>query len=145
MSSIDIGLGAEMKISNDQDSVTRAFEYAEKFFATENDGFDSNEDVLFNTNIVLDEIISNIRKYSGSYGDIEVSLSISGKSIKIVISDDGIPFDPTATQSERQAVKGIEECQVGGVGLKIVNQLSKKMEYSRVGDKNKLTIWLPIM
>lgn len=133
-----------MKISNDQDSVTRAFEYAEEFFATENDGLDNNDDVLFNTNIVLDEIISNIRKYSNSYNDIEVTLSVSGKNVKIVISDDGIPFDPTAFPGEKQSVKGIEECSVGGVGLKIVNQLSKKMEYTRVGDKNRLTIWLPI-
>lgn len=132
-----------MRITNDVDSVTHAFEYAEDFFSGA--GLNDSDDVLFNTHIVLDEIISNIVKYANTKDDISVELSVENGLLKIVLIDCGDEFDPIAVaNTERRKIKSIEGCQVGGVGLRIVKKISQKMEYERKDGKNTLTVWLSL-
>lgn len=132
-----------MKISNDLDSVSRAFEYSESFFS--NLGSDTDlEDAFFSTNIVLDEIISNIIKYSETSSDIEVELSISTSFVKVVIKDEGKPFNPTLHISDLSKFKSVDDFPVGKVGIKIVKEISDNISYKREKGKNVLTIWIPL-
>lgn len=131
-----------MKISNDIDSVTHAFEYAEDFFSDMN--MSGLDDAMFNTNIVLDEIISNIVKYAQTDDDIDIDLSIDDDCIKVIVIDKGIPFNPVESDVERPKIKSLDNCQVGGVGLKIVKRISERMEYKRAANKNFLTVWISL-
>lgn len=129
-----------MNIGNDVDSVTHAFEYADSFFSSINCA--DCEDAIFNTNIVLDELISNIIKYSGSDG-IDIEFDINKNFIEITITDSGCPFNPTQAEG-RDNPNNLDDCKVGGVGLKIVKSIVKKMEYKREGDFNILVVWVPL-
>lgn len=129
-----------MNIGNDVDSVTHAFEYADDFFSSINCA--DCEDAIFNTNIVLDELISNIIKYSGSK-DIDIQFGINKNFIEITITDSGYPFNPNQAEVKVNP-NNLDDCKVGGVGLKIVKSIVKKMEYKRKGDFNVLVIWVPL-
>lgn len=132
-----------MKISNDLDSVSRAFEYSESFFSSLGSDADF-EDAFFSTNIVLDEIISNIIKYSETSSDIDVELSISGNCVKVVIKDDGKAFNPTLHITDLSKFKNVEDFPIGKVGIKIVKEISNNIAYKREKGKNVLTIWIPL-
>lgn len=93
--------------------------------------------------LCVDELITNIIAHA--YRDHEehaVSLecSIMEDRISLELRDDGIPFNPTATEKNRSPalLKNIEDTPVGGLGIHLVMNLMDHVEYEREGDYNVL-------
>ncbi|MBP5247976.1 MAG: ATP-binding protein, partial [Fibrobacter sp.] len=57
----------------------------------------------------------------------------------ITFIDHGVPFDPLARPDPDTTLSAAER-QIGGLGIFMVKKTMDKMEYSREGEKNILTI-----
>lgn len=103
-------------------------------------------DWIFNLNLSLDELITNI--VHNGYQDEErheIGLSVRGLAegdIEIVVEDDGVPFDPFSEAPEPDLESGVEERPIGGLGVFLVKQLMHEVEYERRGDRNRITLRL---
>ena len=88
--------------------------------------------------VALEEAVVNIVNYSQA---TEIELKIKNEELKIILilSDNGIAFDPTA-QEEKDINKAVEERQIGGMGIALVKQIADEVSYRRIEDKNELTI-----
>lgn len=80
--------------------------------------------------IVFDELLSNIISYA--YDDdkdhqIEIIIQLRGEQIVITITDDGIPFNPFATDMP-DIKQSIKKRSIGGLGIHIVKNLMDEGE-----------------
>ncbi|MDR2781147.1 MAG: ATP-binding protein [Holosporaceae bacterium] len=113
-------------------------------FCKENDISDEKfHDIL----LILDEVVTNVISYAypdGEEHDFTLEIDKKGDRITIKLVDSGIPFDPLG-KVDPDVDSSIEERQIGGLGIFIVKQLSEVVEYSRVDDKNQLTIIVSLL
>lgn len=92
--------------------------------------------------MALEEAVVNIMSYSHA---TEIELRITNDEIqntnselKITLTDDGVPFDPTRTENDMSM--SIEEREVGGCGISMLRQMVDELHYQRTNEKNQLTI-----
>lgn len=97
---------------------------------------------LFEIYLILEELISNIYLH-GSRGKqtprVNIRLNISSSKILLLITDTGPDFDPTQKIVLKRGCS-LEEKQVGGLGLFLIQNMVDTMNYTRVGSKNSLMI-----
>ena len=96
----------------------------------------------FELNLVIDEVFTNIVSYG--FHDpkkhfIKIEFEISNGVLMVRVEDDGIPFDPTAVPKTDLRCS-IENRQIGGIGLHLINQLMNSIVYKRVNNKNILIL-----
>lgn len=96
--------------------------------------------VIYKLNIAVDEIFSNIARYSGA-SQASVICFVRGNTVTIRFEDDGIPFDPLAV-AEPDTALCAEERNVGGLGILMVKRSMDAMRYERQNEKNILTLEL---
>lgn len=90
----------------------------------------------------VEEIVVNVIDYAyplGMKGDITVKMMWNGKSLKIVVVDSGVMFDPTLVETPDISLMA-EERQVGGLGIHLVRKLMDSVNYEREDGKNILTL-----
>lgn len=93
-------------------------------------------------NLAIEEAVVNVMEYAypaGTSGEVNVSIQSDGKSLTFVISDSGVPFDPTA-QGEVDTTLTAEERPIGGLGIHLVRQIMDSVNYERTDGKNILTL-----
>ena len=88
--------------------------------------------------LALEEMATNIIKYG--YDEpgtrtIEISVGFNQKDLRLVLSDDGHEFNPLEAQAPAEA--GIEERDIGGMGIYLTRNLVRSMEYE---NRNVLSI-----
>jgi len=92
--------------------------------------------------LVIEELISNIIKYGyepNSENIIEILIHQNKKSLRIEITDNARPFDPTAVRGKK-VIEKIENLKIGGLGLIIVKESCSRMKYKRQNGINYLSI-----
>jgi len=95
-------------------------------------------EVVFDINVVLDELISNIIKYGYSDDaahEIHVKLSASDTAVEIGIEDDGKAFDPFALPEPDLSLP-LAERPVGGLGVHFVRKLMNDVKYKHENNRN---------
>jgi anti-sigma regulatory factor (Ser/Thr protein kinase) len=125
-------------LKNNRYELVRLAEAVERFGAEQH----LPDDTLTNINLVLDELVSNVIKYSGagdSEGAISVSLVREGGRLTIEVSDDGIAFNPLEAAPPNLDLP-IMERPVGGLGIHIVKALTETTAYRRENERNHLTM-----
>ena len=93
-------------------------------------------------NLAMEEAVVNVMDYAypeGQQGNVEIEAMTDGEWLTFVISDSGVPFDPT-TKEDADTTLSAEECPIGGLGIFLVRQLMDVIQYQRDGDKNVLTL-----
>lgn len=90
--------------------------------------------------VVLDEIVSNIVRCSGASGFSIGLTNLEDGGMEMVFSDDGAPFDPTGDVEIPDITAGVEEREIGGLGIFMVKKMSKSVEYVREVGRNVLTV-----
>lgn len=93
-------------------------------------------------NLALEEAVTNVVMYAypaGEEGDVDIVSELSDGSLLFTISDKGIPFDPTKKE-DADITLGVEERQIGGLGIFLVRQLMDTVEYERKDGYNILTM-----
>lgn len=87
--------------------------------------------------IVLDELASNVVRYSGATA-FTVSLEpLGGGRARLAVSDDGKPFDPLA-RPDPDTTLGVAERGIGGLGIFMAKKLSQSISYRRAGGRNTI-------
>lgn len=101
----------------------------------------SSHDVM-KINLIVDELISNIVSYAyqddGEH-DIEIELGLADNRLSLAITDDGVPFDPSAKDSPDTAVP-LEARPLGGLGIHLVKKIADDLSYQRRAGKNVVTV-----
>lgn len=101
---------------------------------------------IMDANLILEELLTNTIYYA--YRDhnlhhIALDIKLSDNQLKLVISDDGVPFDPTAAEQD-SLTDSVEDRQIGGLGIHLVKSLSQSLHYERKDARNIVRIGLAL-
>ena len=92
--------------------------------------------------LAVEEAVVNVIDYaypSGIEGDIEIHVMSDGGTLKTIIIDSGVAFDPTAKEKADTSLSA-EDRQIGGLGILLVRELMDAINYERENGKNILTL-----
>lgn len=100
-------------------------------------------DMVFQINLVLDELVSNIISHGQSEaadtGMIDIVLERGEEGVTLTLEDDGVPFDPTqAPPADTDAP--LDQRAVGGLGLHFVRSFMDDVTYRHADGRNKLIL-----
>lgn len=101
------------------------------------------EEDLFQLNLCLDELLTNIISYG--YADqethlIHLTLGVTDGRLDLVLEDDGVPFNPLEREAAPDLEADLDERAIGGLGLFLVRTFMDELRYARVGDRNRLEL-----
>ncbi|NJP41726.1 SpoIIE family protein phosphatase [Oscillospiraceae bacterium HV4-5-C5C] len=88
--------------------------------------------------IVLDELFSNIARYSGSEW-VTIYGQTDQRGVELTLTDRGIPYDPLNSAKPDTSLSAAER-PAGGLGLLIVRRLTDQLSYSYMDGQNRLTL-----
>lgn len=101
-----------------------------------------SDGVVMNLNLALEEWFANVVNHAYTDADehtVQFRLWIEARTLRIEIEDDGRPFDPTA-QAAVDTTAGLEQRQIGGLGIHFIRRITSSMTYRREADHNLLTL-----
>lgn len=98
---------------------------------------------LYQIEVAIEEILVNIVSYAGLSADdgVEVRCEVLDDPLRVVVQflDEGVPFDPLASEDPDTTPEGIMERE-GGLGIFMVKQMMDGVSYAYENGKNTLTI-----
>jgi len=90
--------------------------------------------------VAADEIFANIVRYSGATDwTLTVERTRHPDGVRLVITDNGKPFDPLAHRDPDTTLCA-DDREVGGLGILIVKKTMSPVTYRRNNDRNILTM-----
>ena len=98
---------------------------------------------LIDLQIALDEIVSNVIKYSWSDGtdhEFLVRITLRAAAIILQVVDDGPPFDPRSAPAPTRRPKADRVSRPGGLGVDLVRKLVDGFDYRRIRGHNQTTL-----
>ena len=96
--------------------------------------------VGYSLKVVADEMYSNIVHYSGAK-TAEILFENDVQKITLIFKDDGKPYNPLEAE-EPDITAGIEDRQIGGLGLFMVKKMAESVAYEYSAGKNQMTVIL---
>ncbi len=124
----------EISLVPDANSVTKATEFAEKYFNETGVPYKT----VLKLDIAIDEIVTNIYQYSGADKMVFSCLTYENKCM-LQFRDNGTPYNPL-DRADPDTTLSAEERNIGGLGIYMVKKSMDKMEYSRKNEENVLTL-----
>ena len=97
--------------------------------------------------LAVEEAVVNVMEYAypkGTRGDVDIRAVSNGRRLKFIISDSGIPFNPTEVSAAATTLSA-EERPIGGLGILLVRELMDSINYERIHGKNVLTLTKSIL
>ena len=73
----------------------------------------------------------------GTDGLVDIEAILKEHSLEFIITDSGVPFDPTAAP-EADITLTADERPIGGLGIFMVRKLMDEVHYQHLDDKNVL-------
>ena len=107
-------------------------------FADWADGVGLENEVVFQTNVVLDELITNVILYGlgeGQPGAIRVRVQAAADHLGVELRDNAPPFDPFSVPPPN-LTGDIDERAIGGLGVHFVRSMMDHWDYVREADEN---------
>ena len=104
--------------------------------------FGLSKKLIFEINLALDELFTNIISYGFKDGKehiVRVTLTPENDELCLCIEDDGKPFNPIEFETPDVSCS-VEECRIGGLGIHIMKKLMDEVCYERCNKKNMLTL-----
>jgi serine/threonine-protein kinase RsbW len=97
--------------------------------------------VRFDLQLAVEEACANVIKhaYGGSGGDFEVCFEARGSDVVITLHDHGQAFDPTRIVRP-DLRRPLEDRQVGGLGMYLMEKLMDEVNYTFAEDGNTLVM-----
>ena len=134
----EVGQGFDIEIGNDLSSIERVTEKFMEF------GLRNKMSPKITTPICMafDDLLSNIISYGytdDSQHVIGIKVSLVNDSVVVVITDDGLPFNPFTRESPDTDLS-LEEREIGGLGIFLVKNVTDEAYYKRHVDKNVITL-----
>ena len=94
--------------------------------------------VIAQINIAVDEVFSNIARYSGA-NDATVGVSVEDERITLRFADNGRPYDPTG-KPDPDTTLSVEDRNIGGLGIFMVKKSMDTVVYEYHDGLNILTL-----
>lgn len=101
-----------------------------------------NSKIIRKIHLAIEEAIINIINYAypdNKQGDISMNLLVEEHQLRITISDQGLPFDPTL-QPDVDINVTTANRQTGGLGIMLIRNIMDSCEYKRTDNNNILTL-----
>ncbi len=125
-----------MRVDISIDNVSTLTEYIENTLSEA----DVPMGAIMKMNIALDEIYSNIVKFSGgSYADI--NCYAENNTAYLIFEDDGVAYNPLETKDPDTSLSA-EDRSIGGLGIFMVKKSMTSMDYEYKDGKNILSLSL---
>ena len=109
-----------------------------EFMETEMEKFEVSPKISMKLLIAIDEIYSNIVRYSGAT-EATVSINKVENYLKLQFKDNGKPYNPLEAE-EPDITASAEDRSIGGLGIFMVKKMLDNVEYSYVDNYNILTL-----
>lgn len=125
-------------LPNDVDTIPQLNEYIDCI--CEENGIDM--EIAMSLNLAIEEAVVNVMSYAypdGAQGKVKIESAVDPNQITFVITDNGIPFDPTAKE-DVDVTLSAEERPIGGLGIHLIRQIMTHISYERKDGKNILTL-----
>lgn len=123
----------------DDESIERVWDFINR----QTKKADLNSKITNRAQIVVDEIYSNIRLYSGAKM-AQVYCQIDSAQMVLTFKDDGVPFNPLNKQ-DPDVSTSLEERELGGLGLLLVKKMASDLSYVYEDGNNVLTVTIKIV
>lgn len=96
---------------------------------------------LLDLQLAVDEAFTNIASYAygPEGGDVDICIDVFESEITITITDSGKAFDPLSL-GPPDIKGGVDERQIGGLGIYLIRQVTDNVTYLRRDGKNMLII-----
>jgi anti-sigma regulatory factor (Ser/Thr protein kinase) len=97
---------------------------------------------LMQLQVALDEVVSNVVKYSwqdGEKHEFVVRITVHSGGVDLEIFDDGQAFDPSSAPAPSVPPDG-QRPRPGGLGIHMVKKLVDRMSYERIDGRNHTTL-----
>ena len=137
-SQFDSTLTETLTMKNDVHEVARFSSFIKA--ATEKMGIEKS--LAQQLRLAVEEAVVNVIDYAypaGTEGNVEVRMMYDGSTLRFMIIDSGMPFDPTMKE-KADITLSAEERQIGGLGILLVRELMDSINYERIEGKNILTL-----
>lgn len=103
-----------------------------------------SESSIYQMEIALEEALVNIMLYAypSPMADAPVSIEVlaDAEFCRLIITDEGIPFNPVEHVPEVAVDGDAEERDIGGLGIFFIYKYTDCVEYVRLGNQNQLTL-----
>ena len=137
---------SEMEFPVEYESISKVDEFIKKSLdsAYENDA-NKYQNYINQINVCIDEIVVNICDYAykekndNNKFTIKISIDKNTDLLSLSFIDSGVPFDPTKRE-ETNILEGLDERNVGGLGIHITRSFADLLEYKYENNQNILTI-----
>lgn len=97
--------------------------------------------------LVAEELFTNSVKH-GYGGDsakqVWLTLQPADGACRLVYEDLAPPYDPFSESPKSDLEAPVDAWSVGGLGVLLVTRFSRSYEYLRVGDRNRISLVLPL-
>ena len=98
----------------------------------------------FNLNLALEEAVTNIINYAYPQGEdhtFTLTADKDGKgTLTLTLNDEGTAFNPLEQAPEVDTTLGVEERDIGGLGIFLIRQIMDDVCYERTDGHNILTL-----
>lgn len=99
--------------------------------------------LAYQVTLALEEVAMNIINYAfeaGTPASSQVTLKSDKDRLTIVVTDKGKPFNPLTDAPAPDLDAALEDRQIGGLGIHLVQSIMDEARYAREGDTNCLTL-----
>ena len=124
-------------LKNDLSEIERLSKLIEDFGKINN----LSPKIIFDVNLTLDELITNIISYGYEDEDeheIIITIWLNENELKLKLVDDGLPFNPLTIQEPDHLTQTLDDRPIGGLGIYLVRKLMDDIDYKREKNKNIL-------
>jgi anti-sigma regulatory factor (Ser/Thr protein kinase) len=92
-------------------------------------------------NLALEEAIANVIMYAYPKKEEKEPITLIAEykdnELDFILSDKGVPFDPTKAP-EADVTLPVEERPIGGLGIFLIRKIMGEVSYQRIDGENKL-------
>jgi anti-sigma regulatory factor (Ser/Thr protein kinase) len=95
----------------------------------------------YSCQLAVGEACENIIRHGygeDGIGDIEIQIESQPGQLTITLSDTAPPFNAAKKPADEEFNQ--DDPPIGGLGLKIIHKVMDRIEYSRQGNQNRLTL-----
>lgn len=133
-----VRLHHNLTLPNDVNTIPQLNEFLDVF--CEEAGIDM--ETTMSLNLAMEEAVVNVMDYAypaGTEGSVNIEALAGDNSVTFIITDNGIPFDPTAKEGVDTTLP-VEERPIGGLGILLIRKIMDEVKYERNENKNILTL-----
>jgi len=102
-----------------------------------------SRDVTYAVVLSLEEVATNVVSHGGGGSDaggIRVDITSSPEEVRVEMQDGGRAFDPFREAPMPDVNAGLQDREIGGLGIHFVKALMDETSYRRSGGRNHVTM-----